>query len=203
MAEKDFIDLTPRGMETPEGRERVKKAQEEYDNATREFAITAARFLDDYRVALIEMVAKEAQRSESIRDDWREFNDRMGTYWMRQDDYSRAVAGAPPNPTMGDFPMGTGAPAPRSAAYPPIVRCLKCGLVPPDDVPPNRRWHWSNEHMETCKSTEEFVDCPNCGLTPPDTVEKQNRWHWVDEHMKVAHGNRRQGCKIGLRCMET
>jgi hypothetical protein len=91
----EVIDITPVGMQIPEGVTRVNKALSAYEDFTRGFASVAARFLEEYEVQLIEMVASEDKGDPAIREDWTDLQAIRRDYRKSHDTFLRAVAGAP------------------------------------------------------------------------------------------------------------
>jgi len=95
----ESIDLTPRGMETPEGVQRVSKAVSDFENATAAVANAATQFFDDHKMTLIE-VARGITICEddrlALRDGLRELEPLIDARRRKQEDFLRAVAGAAP-----------------------------------------------------------------------------------------------------------
>lgn len=98
----ETIDLTPAGMQTPEGIQRVNATQNEYDEATRSLAAAAASFIAEHQIALIEMISEE--KNDDLRENWKQLRTLLTAYRDKQDAFLRAVAGAPEHnttPTTG------------------------------------------------------------------------------------------------------
>jgi hypothetical protein len=93
--EPKTTDLRPRGLTTPEGNRRVNLALAHYDDAARNFAAMTSRFLDEYNLALIKMVAAEATKNPDIRDHWKQLQAECGKLRHLQEELLRAVTGAP------------------------------------------------------------------------------------------------------------
>jgi hypothetical protein len=88
---RETIDITPVGLSTPEGIQRVKRATEGVNDAARAFASAAAQFVDEHSLPLMEMISSNA----GLRDDWHQFKALLGAYERKQEEFCRAVAGAP------------------------------------------------------------------------------------------------------------
>jgi hypothetical protein len=95
-AEEEIIDLTPLDMEAPEGVDRVNIAWKQYEDTARKFASKAGSFVEDYSQNLDDMVAKEAENNESIRDDWSQIQALLGGYRRGQEAFLHTVAGSSP-----------------------------------------------------------------------------------------------------------
>ena len=83
------IDLTPRGLQTPEGTARVNKAASEFEDATAQVANLATQFL--------ELIQPELAHLEpDARETYTELRAAMTTRAARQEEFLRSIAGAPP-----------------------------------------------------------------------------------------------------------
>lgn len=77
-----YIDITPVGLQTPEGCKRVEKAQREWDTAAHMLCNELKEMLDD-------------SVSPLTRDDLHQFHALIGVRDRKQEAFLRAVAGAP------------------------------------------------------------------------------------------------------------
>ncbi len=91
-----FIDLTPVGCQTPEGSERVRKAQQEWDDATHELANTLKRVIDE----VFDRDTDKIARAEYYSD----LQTLIGIRESKQDAFLRAVAGASERPKLKTYP---------------------------------------------------------------------------------------------------
>lgn len=93
------IDVTPRGLLTPEGAARVNKAADELQSATVMVANTAAEFIGEQRATLLE-VARGARITDSecgaLREALHQMDALISARQRKQDAFLAAVAGAPP-----------------------------------------------------------------------------------------------------------
>ena len=81
----ETIDITPRGCMTVEGRERVRKARHEWDDATYELANTIKRVIDKVFDRDTDKIAKAEYYSE--------LQTLIGIREVKQEAFLRAVAG--------------------------------------------------------------------------------------------------------------
>jgi hypothetical protein len=88
----ETIDLTPRGLLTPEGAARVSAAAQELEAATVVFANEASEFFNEHRMTLLEM----ATDNPALREDIHQMHALMGARARKQNAFLAAVAGQPP-----------------------------------------------------------------------------------------------------------
>jgi hypothetical protein len=93
---EETIDITPRGLLTPEGVQRVDAAQRANENATAIVANAATDFLREHRVTLLEIARgssiTEADRM-ALRDDLHQLDAAIGMRTRTQEAFLYAVAG--------------------------------------------------------------------------------------------------------------
>lgn len=81
------IDLTPRGMTTPEGCKRVVDAQKEWDGTAHEVVNQVARMIDSGQLIYRDLHDKY---------DWDQLVEAISLRAAAQEEFLRAVAGVPP-----------------------------------------------------------------------------------------------------------
>lgn len=86
MAQTTTINLTPKGMETPEGCARVAEAQNAWERSTAEFANMASQFIDDLR-------EHGAKIPPALCDDLRDLRTAQEERRQKQDEFLRALCG--------------------------------------------------------------------------------------------------------------
>lgn len=89
------IDLTPKGCETMEGCERVRKAMTDFENATAVVANEAETFLDSYGTEIAGMVRGN---NPELIENINELNAAMENRRRKQEAFLRAIAGVPATP---------------------------------------------------------------------------------------------------------
>jgi hypothetical protein len=94
----DTIDLTPRGLTTPEGAQRVNAATEAFEHATANVANAATSFFDEHRATLLEasrgvLLAEEDRLA--LRDALHQMDAVIGARKRKTEEFLRAVAGVP------------------------------------------------------------------------------------------------------------
>ena len=83
------IDITPRGLTTPEGVERVRKATEEFESSVAEVANAATNFFNQYEADLLHCM----EMYEGVKDDVTEIRALIDARSEKQEAFLRAVAG--------------------------------------------------------------------------------------------------------------
>jgi len=97
-AEGNFIDITPRGMMTPEGNQRVNEALDARNNVTAELANAATQFVDNYRTVILDGLNNPLINSDgraALRDDLHQLDALIGARRRKEEAFLRAVAGVP------------------------------------------------------------------------------------------------------------
>lgn len=88
------IDLTPRGMATPEGCQRVTESQERLEDTTAQFANACAEFFDNWRDELLAfkqyMAATDRQ---AFGEELHQIEALHGSRQRATESFLRAVAG--------------------------------------------------------------------------------------------------------------
>jgi hypothetical protein len=92
------IDITPVGCQTPEGVARVNAAKEAFENATAEVANAATQLLVDWRPTLLDglnnpLITQEGR--DALFEDLHQLDALIDTRRRKQEEFLRAVAGAP------------------------------------------------------------------------------------------------------------
>jgi hypothetical protein len=99
--EIEEIDLTPQGLQTPEGVERVNAHVKLFEEATAALANAAADFLNEHRIILLEVARgtaiTETERA-SLRTSLVALQAVLDVRRNVQEGLLRAVAGRPPIP---------------------------------------------------------------------------------------------------------
>jgi hypothetical protein len=93
LANQQTIDLTPRGLTTPEGAKRVNTAVQELEAATVAFANEASEFFNEHRTTLLEIADDE--NYAALREAIHQMDALISARQRKQDDFLRAVAGHP------------------------------------------------------------------------------------------------------------
>jgi hypothetical protein len=92
----ETIDITPRGLQTPDGIRRVNAAREAVENANAVLANAATTFFHDHRVTLLE-IARGSSIAEddrmALRDDLHMLDAAIGMRTRTQEALLYAVAG--------------------------------------------------------------------------------------------------------------
>jgi hypothetical protein len=91
----ETIDLTPRGMQTPEGAERVRIAIQKFENATALLANAATEFLDEYGGILDDAAEEDVVGRGDFAEDLKGLRKLIERRQREQEQFLRAVAGAP------------------------------------------------------------------------------------------------------------
>jgi hypothetical protein len=94
----ETITLTPRGMETQEGVERVNRAMEAQSNAIANVANLATEFIRQHGWCIdqaIDRLPNDDGDAETIREDLKELLHAIRERSKAQEEFLRAVAGAP------------------------------------------------------------------------------------------------------------
>jgi hypothetical protein len=97
----ETIDLTPRGLETPEGVKRVNTQLDAMNNATSMVANAATEFFENHRVTLLEAARGatiSADDCAALRDSLQRLEALIEARRREQDRLLRAVAGQPELP---------------------------------------------------------------------------------------------------------
>jgi hypothetical protein len=90
----ETFDLTPQGMQTPEGKQRVNAKLRLHEAATVALANAATQFFEEHRLALVQA----AFENKSLRESLVELNVAIGVRASTQEEFLRAVAGHPAAP---------------------------------------------------------------------------------------------------------
>jgi hypothetical protein len=83
------VDITPRGLTTPEGVERVGKATQEFESSVAELANAAVHFFNQYEAELLHCM----EMYEGVKDDIAEIRVLIDARLEKQEAFLRAVAG--------------------------------------------------------------------------------------------------------------
>lgn len=90
------VDLTPRGMTTPEGCERVNAEQQRLESATANFANACAEFLDNWRDELLAFKQyMDRTDREAFGEELHQLDALTGARKRATEGFLRAVAGKP------------------------------------------------------------------------------------------------------------
>lgn len=93
----ETIDLTPRGMTTTEGCQRVNKAQNSLQAATATFANACAEFLENWRDDLIALKGyMDRTDREAFGEELHQIEALRGGWQRASEEFLRSVAGVPP-----------------------------------------------------------------------------------------------------------
>jgi hypothetical protein len=90
------VDITPMGLITPEGQERVRVAMQKFENATALVANATELFLSEYGGILDDAASEDAVGRGDLEDDLRSLRTLIERRRREQDQFLRAVAGHRP-----------------------------------------------------------------------------------------------------------
>ena len=97
----DTIDITPVGLQTPEGQKRVAEAQQEWDSATHLLANVLGEFISEHSEGILKAVdylssVDDSQiNSDAVTEDLHQLKALIGARDRKQEKFLRAVSGKP------------------------------------------------------------------------------------------------------------
>jgi hypothetical protein len=94
-ASGETIDITPRGLKTPEGRARADAAMEVWNESTADVAEKAKSFITTYKDTIVQAAKSTAPADGELLADLKELCDAITERTTKQDAFLRALAGMP------------------------------------------------------------------------------------------------------------
>lgn len=89
------INLTPVGLQTPEGCARATKAQDAFNGSAHEVANAAAMLVTMCGEAIVDAMKNDFE-AEQFAEYWDELQQAIETRRRAQEEFLRSIAGAPP-----------------------------------------------------------------------------------------------------------